>query len=132
MRSQLILNFEFIASHSLSVREVPHSHLWRLKTVIQGEPQNGMILNMVEVRQAFRASIDPLANSYLNHNAALTPAAQQTPTCETLAAHFFSQFAQLLQEHFCHHNPTVMLHAIEVELYEPNGHEWGSVRLEQP
>lgn len=131
MRSQLILNFEFIAAHSLSIRETPHSHLWRIKTVIQGDVQNGMILNMVEVRQVFRLCIDPLANTYLNDNDHLCLAAQKTPTCESLAAHFFDQFGALLKERFCPSNPTVILRAIEVELYEPNGHEWGSVRLDR-
>jgi 6-pyruvoyl-tetrahydropterin synthase len=131
MRSQLILHFEFIASHSLSVRETPHDHRWRLKTVIQGEPQNGMILNMVEVRSAFQTCIAPLANSYLNDNDRLSLAAQQTPTCESLAAHFFGQFTTVLTDRFCPGNPTIKLQAIEVELYEPDGHEWGSVRLEQ-
>jgi 6-pyruvoyl-tetrahydropterin synthase len=131
MRSQLILHFEFIASHSLSVRETPHDHRWRLKTVIQGEPQNGMILNMVEVRSAFQTCIAPLAQTYLNDNDRLSPAAQQTPTCESLAAHFFDQFTAVLTDRFCPGNPTVRLQAIEVELYEPDGQEWGSVRLEQ-
>ncbi len=130
LRTKLILNFEFIASHALSVRETPHNHLWRVKAIIAGEPQQGMILNMVDVRQQFKGVIEQLANSHLNDNPLLSPSAAQTPTCETLAAHFYGAFSGIIQRDFLEQNPSVQLSAIEVELYEPNGHEWGSARLE--
>lgn len=131
MKTKLILNFEFIASHSLSVREVPHNHLWRIKAVIEGEPQSGMILNMVDVRQHFKKATDLLANTYLNTNPNLPSEANANPTCETLAAHLFTSFGNILDHQFRIQNPSVYLDAIEVELYEPNGYEWGSARLER-
>ncbi|NJM57660.1 MAG: hypothetical protein HC857_09785 [Synechococcales cyanobacterium RU_4_20] len=131
LKTQLILNFELIASHSLSVRETPHNHLWRIKVIIAGEPQEGMILNMVDVRLRFKTVIEQLANSHLNDNPNLPPQAAQTPTCETLAAHFYTVFSEVLARDFLVQNPSVQLSAIEVELYEPNGHEWGSARLER-
>lgn len=130
LRTKLILNFEFIASHTLSVRETPHNHLWRVKAIIAGEPQQGMILNMVDVRQKFKDVIEQLANSHLNDNPKLSDSASSTPTCETLAAHFYGAFSGILKQDFLKKNPSVQLSAIEVELYEPNGHEWGSARLE--
>jgi 6-pyruvoyl-tetrahydropterin synthase len=130
MKTKLILNFEFIASHSLSVRETPHNHLWRVKAVIGGKPQTGMILNMVDVREAFKKATDRLANSHLNDNVLLPKETTDTPTCETLAAYFFETFTEILTREFLPGNPSVHLAAIEVELYEPQGHEWGSARLE--
>ena len=130
LRTKLILNFEFIASHSLGVREVPHNHLWRIKVTIAGKPQQGMILNMVDVRQQFKQVIDGLANCHLNDCVNLNPPARTTPTCEALAAYFYETFSLILSEKFVAQNPSVQLAAIEVELYEPNGHEWGSARLE--
>jgi 6-pyruvoyl-tetrahydropterin synthase len=130
MKTKLILNFEFIASHSLSIREQPHNHLWRVQAVMAGEPVNGMVLNMVTVREQFSQALQPLANSHLNDNSCLSLETRATPTCETLAAYFFQTFGEILQQSFLAQNPTVQLDAIEVELYEPNGQEWGSARLE--
>ncbi len=130
MKTKLILNFEFIASHALTVRETPHNHLWRVKAIIAGQPQQGMILNMVDVRHHFKGVIDGLANSHLNDNRKLSATTQQTPTCETLAEYFYDAFSDILSREFVAQNPSVQLSAIEVELYEPNGHEWGSARLE--
>ena len=130
MKTKLILNFEFIASHSLSVRETPHNHLWRIQAVIGGKPQSGMILNMVDVRQHFKQAIDHLANCHLNTHPLLPRETTENPTCETLAAYFFGVFSHILNHDFLAGNPSVHLTAIEVELYEPNGHEWGSARLE--
>jgi 6-pyruvoyl-tetrahydropterin synthase len=131
LKTKLILNFQFIASHALSVRETPHDHLWRVQATIAGEPQAGMILNMVDVRQQFMGAIAPLTDSHLNDNPHLLAQAAQTPTCETLAAHFYSAFSEILDREFLAQNPSVQLSAIEVELHEPNGHEWGSARLER-
>ncbi|NJN29207.1 MAG: hypothetical protein HC824_01085 [Synechococcales cyanobacterium RM1_1_8] len=130
MKTKLILNFEFIASHALAIREAPHNHLWRVQAVMAGEPVGGMVLNMVTVREQFSQALKPLANSHLNDNPRLSPEARATPTCETLAAYFFSVFGDILAQRFVQQNPTVQLDAIEVELYEPNGQEWGSARLE--
>lgn len=130
MKTKLILNFEFIASHALSVREEPHNHLWRVQAVMVGEPVNGMVLNMVTVREQFSTALQPLANRHLNDNELLPSETRATPTCETLAAYFFTAFGSILKAQFQKDNPTVQLDAIEVELYEPNGKEWGSARLE--
>ena len=130
MKTKLILNFEFIASHALSVREEAHSHLWRVQAVMVGEPVNGMVLNMVAVREQFSKALQPLANRHLNDHELLPSETRATPTCETLAAYFFTAFGEILGKEFLSHNPTVQLDAIEVELYEPNGKEWGSARLE--
>lgn len=130
MKTKLILNFELIASHSLSQRETPHNHLWRIQAVIAGTPIEGMILNMVTVRSRFSQALLLLANTHLNDNPHLPAQTRATPTCETLAAYFFAAFGEILHLDFQQQNPTVRLAAIEVELYEPNGQEWGSARLE--
>jgi 6-pyruvoyl-tetrahydropterin synthase len=68
VRTELCLKFEFCASHSLSVREVPHEHLWRVGVHLAGETRAGMILNLPDVRRAFEDVLAPLRNTFLNEN----------------------------------------------------------------
>ncbi|MDW8465088.1 MAG: 6-carboxytetrahydropterin synthase [Chloroherpetonaceae bacterium] len=128
MRTELCMKFKFIASHSLTVREEPHPHLWRVDVSISGEPQNGMIVNLQQIRSAFNAILLPLHNTFLNENAALPAVAQAAPTCETLSDYLFSAFDACLQAEFLPHNPTLQLASVEVAICEPDGFEWGSVR----
>jgi 6-pyruvoyl-tetrahydropterin synthase len=129
MKTELFLRFEFPASHSLSVREEPHPHLWRVAVCLGGEPQNGMIISLPDLRAVFEQIMSPLKNSFLNDNQTLDRVAQESPTCETLAAFFFAAFERVLQNQFTVKNPTVALHSVEVALCEPDGFEWGSAKI---
>ncbi len=129
MTTELLLKFEFLASHSLSVREVPHAHLWRMEVVLLGEPKEGMIVNLPEVRTAFEAVITPLSHTFLNDNSRLDDSAKATPTCETLSAYFFHTFENILNHQFAAHNPTLQLKSVQVAICEPDGFEWGAARL---
>ncbi len=128
VRTELCLKFEFCASHSLSVREVPHEHLWRVSVHLAGETRMGMILNLPDVRQAFEDVLAPLRNTFLNENAHLPAEAQAAPTCETLSAFFVDAFNERLTRDFLSANPTVQLVSVEVAICEPDGFEWGSVK----
>ncbi len=128
MKTELCLKFEFCASHSLSVREEPHEHLWRVSVSLSGEIQHGMIVNLPDVRQAFEAVLAPLRHSFLNENPILPSDAQATPTCETLSAFLFNAFDECLTKAFKPQNPTVQLGSVEVAICEPTGFEWGSVK----
>lgn len=129
MTTELLLKFEFFASHSLSVREEPHLHLWRLEVVLLGEPRAGMIVNLPEVRAAFDDVILPLSQTFLNDNPLLDAAAKASPTCETLCAHFFHSFTGVLNRRFVLQNPTLKLKSVQVAICEPDGFEWGAARL---
>lgn len=128
MKTELCLKFEFRASHSLSVREEPHPHLWRVAVSLCGETQRGMIVNLPDVRQAFEAVLAPLCESFLNENPVLPPEAQAAPTCETLSAYLFAAFEERLSREFAAQNPSVRLSSVEVAICEPDGFEWGSVK----
>ncbi len=129
MTTELLLKFEFLASHSLSVREEPHLHLWRLEVVLLGEPREGMIVNLPEVRTAFETVIASLSNSFLNENPLLDAMAKASPTCETLCAYFFRSMEGVLNRQFLLHNPTLKLKSVQVAICEPNGFEWGAARV---
>ncbi len=128
VRTELCLKFEFCASHSLSVREVPHEHLWRVDVHLAGETRAGMILNLPDVRRAFEDVLAPLRNTFLNENTHLPAEAQAAPTCETLSAFLFNAFHERLATDFLSANPTVQLVSVEVAICEPDGFEWGSVK----
>jgi 6-pyruvoyl-tetrahydropterin synthase len=129
MTTELLLKFEFLASHSLSVREEPHPHLWRMEVVLSGEPREGMIVNLPEVRTAFETVVASLSNTFLNENPLLDASAKATPTCETLCAYFFRRFEDVLHRQFLLKNPTIKLKSVQVAICEPDGFEWGAAKL---
>jgi 6-pyruvoyl-tetrahydropterin synthase len=129
MTTELLLKFEFLASHSLSVREEPHPHLWRMEVVLSGEPRDGMIVNLPEVRTAFETVVASLSQTFLNENPLLDASAKATPTCETLCAYFFRRFEDVLHRQFLLKNPTIKLKSVQVAICEPDGFEWGAAKL---
>ncbi len=129
MTTELLLKFEFLASHSLSVREEPHAHLWRIEVVLSGEPRDGMIVNLPEVRTAFETVVASLSQTFLNENPLLDASAKATPTCETLSAYFFRRFEDVLHRQFLLCNPTLKLKSVQVAICEPDGFEWGAAKL---
>ena len=129
MTTELLLKFEFLASHSLSVREEPHPHLWRMEVVLSGEPREGMIVNLPEVRTTFETVVASLSQTFLNENPLLDASAKATPTCETLSAYFFRRFEDVLHRQFLLRNPTLKLKSVQVAICEPDGFEWGAARV---
>jgi 6-pyruvoyl-tetrahydropterin synthase len=132
LHTELLLKFDFVASHSLSVREDPHPHIWKIEAAISGSPVSGMIINLPEARAAMESIIAPLTNTYLNDAPTLTADAKAAPTCESLGAFFFSEFERLITEKFHAANPTLALKSIQVTLCEMNGFEWGAAKLVNP
>ncbi|MCS6988848.1 MAG: 6-carboxytetrahydropterin synthase [Chloroherpetonaceae bacterium] len=129
MTAELLLKFEFVASHSLPARPEPHPHLWRMEVVISGEPKNGMIINLLDARKAFEGVIAPLSQTFLNENPLLDAPARATPTCETLGGYFFRAFEQSIESRFAAQNPTLKLKSVQVAICEPDGYEWGAAKL---
>ena len=64
----MIVPFEFYASHSLSVREKPHNHFWALKLYVRGVPKDGMVVDILKLRQITDPYVEKLADTYLNEN----------------------------------------------------------------
>ena len=126
MYTTVIVPFEFYASHSLSVREKPHNHYWTLKLFVRGTPKDGMVIDILKLRQLTDPSVEQLADTYLNENPALTEEQSACPTCEMLAAYFYTHVSQALEEL----DAGAELKAVEVELRELEGKEWGAARLE--
>jgi 6-pyruvoyl-tetrahydropterin synthase len=129
MKTQLILKFEFTASHSLSGYEVPHPHVWTLETIIAGEPISGKIADIMVLRQLFQGILDPLESTYLNENLATNWAVREFPTCETLSGYFFDQFKHILSNRFLVENPTVQLSSVRVGICGMDRVETGAVKL---
>ena len=126
MYTTVIVPFEFYASHSLSVREKPHNHYWTLKLFVRGTPKNGMVIDILKLRQLTDPYVEKLADTYLNENPALTEEQAACPTCEMLAAYFYTYVSQSLGKL----DVEAELKAVEVELRELEGKEWGAARLE--
>lgn len=85
-----------------------------------------MVIDILKLRQLTDPYIETLADTYLNDNPALTEEQAACPTCEMLAAYFYTHVSQALEEL----DTGVELKAIEVELRELEGKEWGAARLE--
>lgn len=129
MRSELILKFEFDASHSLAGYETPHPHLWRVEVVLGGSPVDGKIIDIVLFRQAIEGLIAPYKHTFLNDNPVASAAVRAAPTCETLSAHFFDSIKTLLKREFHSQNPTVQLRSVLVGIGDLSGAEMGAVRV---
>ncbi len=126
MYTTVIVPFEFYASHSLSVREKPHNHYWALKLFVRGTPKDGMVIDILKLRQLTDPYVENLADTYLNENSVLTEEQAACPTCEMLAAYFYTHVSQAIEAL----DVGAELKAVEVELRELEGKEWGAARLE--
>ena len=126
MYTTVIVPFEFYASHSLSVREKPHNHYWTLKLFVRGTPKDGMVIDILKLRELTDPYVEKLADTYLNENPGLTEEQAACPTCEMLAAYFYTHVSQAIEAL----NANAELKAVEVELRELEGKEWGAARLE--
>ena len=124
MHTTVTVPFEFYASHSLSVGEKSHNHYWTLKLFVRGIPKNGMVIDILKLRQITQPYVEKLADTYLNKNPALTEEQATCPTCEMLTAYFYEYVSSELEPF------DVKLKAVEVELRELEGKEWGAARLE--
>ncbi len=117
-RTKLLLYFDFEASHSLDVRETPHSHLWKTVLTFTGEPIRGRIVDFPTLESATRGALASLPHSYLNENEDLLPAARDFPTCESLGASIFTRVREIVISRFRAEAPTLRLLSVQVTLCE--------------
>lgn len=131
MSTELILKFEFVASHSLENNETPHPHRWKLELAVTGSPIRGKIIDLVLLRDRVQALINPLRSVYLNDFVGVSPAVQAFPTCETLGQFFWDQLHMLLSGEFYEQNPTLKLASVMVGICEMSGEEMGAARIQR-
>ncbi len=129
MKIELLVKFQFIASHSLAGHEAPHPHRWNLEVVISGEPHEGKVVDMILFRSKILDLVQPLESQYLNESTLVTPAVRQFPTCETLSIYFMEKLKNTVLPSLLTHNPTVLFSSIQVGLCGMDGVETGAVRL---
>jgi 6-pyruvoyl-tetrahydropterin synthase len=129
MQSELILKFEFEASHSLENYEEPHFHLWKLEIAVGGQVVSGKIVDMMEVRNQVERIIDELKATYLNENPSVGDAVRKAPTCETLGQFFSVRLRDVLDNEFSEENPSIHLISVMVTICTMDATEIGGVRL---
>jgi 6-pyruvoyl-tetrahydropterin synthase len=129
MRSELLLKFQFEASHSLAGYEVPHSHIWILELAIGGQVIDGKIVDMMEVRVHIEKLIEQLKATYLNENRVVGDAVRKAPTCETLGQFFSQRLQEVLETQFRTGNPSIHLVSVMITICSVDASEIGGVRL---
>jgi len=129
MKMELVLKFDFIASHSLQGHETPHPHIWWLEFSLAGDPIQGKIIDIVELREEVGEMITPLRNTYLNDFSGVTPAVREFPTCETLSVFFYHRLQAVIAKRFLSQNPSLKISSLSVALCEMDGREMGAVRI---
>lgn len=129
MTSELILKFKLTASHSLSGYETPHPHLWKIEVIISGEPKDGKILDLVQLRQSIENILDRLSSVYLNEAMEVSEEVRRSPTCETLSQYFWDCIEQMLKRDYLHLNPSIHLDSILVAICDLDRNELGAVRV---
>ena len=60
MKTTVLVPFEFYASYSLSIRETSHTHHWTLKLFVTGIPRNGMVIDILKLREITNPHIELL------------------------------------------------------------------------
>lgn len=128
-KHQLEVSFDFIASHSLHVREEPHDHLWEIHLVLEGTPKGGFLFNLIDLRNLYEEDLKSFEGTFLNQQPLLDLSTRQTPTCETLSLFFFQRWEKLLQQEYGTTYPDVYIYSIGVTLFEKDGKKWGTSRV---
>ena len=119
---QLTIPVFFFAKHSLGVREVTHNHKWGLKVFVSKDPVDGMISNIMNIRDIIKTTVSLIDGTDLNRNNFLSELQQEYPTCENLCDFFLEKLSLDIEE----------ISGIEITLFEIDENnkvkeEWGSV-----
>jgi 6-pyruvoyl-tetrahydropterin synthase len=128
--TELILNFDLFASHSLDTREELHEHLWKVELVFSGEPIRGRIIDLPLLEKSIEEFFRPYQKTSLNAHPDLDDSARAFPTCETLGESFFSRIeTAVITPLRASVNPTLALLSIQITLAELDGRLYGSARI---
>ncbi len=125
-RLELFVKLHLRATHSLTEREAPHSHVWNIDVGLTGPLSEGRIVSLPELQEAFKAETRKLEGTFLNENSALDPQTRRYPTCESLILYFEEAFRARIAQ--CGWEQ-VELTELRVTVVEPDGLEYGTARL---
>lgn len=128
MKTELILKFSFLASHSLAQYEKPHPHLWKLEMAVSGETNNGMLVDMMLLKAGIEKIIEPLKSQYLNDCNSVGSIVREFPTCETLSLFFWEKLQNLLEIEFLPQNRSLKVSSVAITICNLDGEELGAVR----
>jgi len=125
-KMELLLKFPLPATHCLEEREEPHEHTWRIEVGMTGPLDEGRVVSLPAVRNAFEPAIAELRGTFLNENPHLDPQTRKFPTCECLALHLEKKFNDQLKQNGWN---AIKLTQIHIAVEEVDGEETGSARL---
>ena len=131
MKAELIVKFDFEASHSLADYEAPHPHPWKVTVSITGDLIGGKVVDIIALREKMDEIIGKLKSTYLNDNPHVTEEVRKFPTCETLSQFFSNEVVSVLNKDFVSQNPSVKLNSVMTTIYTMEGTEMGAVRLQK-
>src|SRR5437763_646129 len=118
MKLELILKFEFEASHSLGGYETPHPHIFKLETSISGKPINGWLIDLVILNRRIGLLTRDLHKTFLNENEKANQMVRDFPTCESLAPFFYERLSGIIKHEFLSQNPSLGLSYVQVSICE--------------
>ncbi len=130
--TELVLPFEFIASHSLDTREEPHPHLWKGELRIEGQPIAGRVIDLPTAENRLKLILKNIENTYLNTNALFSADTRSFPTCETLSHDLYGMIDQECIIPARAENPSLRLLSVRIDLYETDGKFYGGAITRLP
>lgn len=123
--TELVLPFEFVASHSLDTREEPHPHVWKGELRIEGNAVKGRVIDLPTAENALKQILKRIENTYLNTNALFSAETRAFPTCETLSQDLYGMVDRECVMPARDENPSLRLLSVRIDLYETDGKFYG-------
>ncbi|MBI1860630.1 MAG: 6-carboxytetrahydropterin synthase [Deltaproteobacteria bacterium] len=129
MRHELTVNTTLTATHSLSEREQPHAHIWKVRVCVTGELESGRVLSLPEMKRWLDGILAPLQNTFLNEQPILDEDSRQEPTCENMSRFLFEKMSGALELMPSLAARRVLVAWVQVAVIEHDGSELGNVRF---
>lgn len=123
--TELVLPFEFVASHSLDTREQPHPHVWKGELRIAGQAIRGRLIDLPTAEGQLKLILKKIENTYLNTNVLFSEETRSFPTCETLSQDLYGMVDRECVTPAQSENPSLRLLSVRIDLYETDGKFYG-------
>ena len=127
-KTEMILKFDFEASHTLTLYEKHHNHFWQLEIGLTGQVIHGMIIDLMLIRTEVEKLTQALHHIYLNDSPLLPEEAKKEPTCETMSLYFFNEIKTRLEPEFQKIAPSIQFIYAKVTLFSEDKVELGAVK----
>ena len=128
MRHELTVHTTLTATHSLSEREHPHPHVWRIQVCVSGPLEKGRVLSLPDMKRWLDEILAPIQNTYLNDNLRLDSDTKREPTCENLCVYIYDHMYFAIDRMPEVAKRRVKVVWVQVAVLEQGGVELGSVR----